>query len=104
MALLYDFESATGAYDWAEIAFIGVAAYTFTAADYCTSEQIRAYDQLVIVEESPWTDELARARKDIYHYRIYFDDIGCYEVLATGFIPRPTGQARTLGRVPGEPS
>jgi len=90
LALAYDFETESGDYAWEEVNFYGVVAFKFTAARYCTSDQIHAYDRLETVSESPWPLELADGPTGLEHYRIFFDDIGCYEVLAGSFVP-PAG-------------
>jgi len=87
LALVYDFEAESGEYASEEVNFLGVVAFKFTASRYCTVEQIRAYDRLETVFDSTWATEVANASDDALHYRIYFDDIGCYEVLAGSFVP-----------------
>lgn len=87
--LSYDFETESGTYAWEEILFLDTAAVRFTFAQVCTPEQISAYDKLVVVDESDWPDQLHRPSADLRHYRIYFDDIGCYEFLARSFVPPP---------------
>ena len=87
ITIAYDFETETGDYAWEEVTFTGVAAFRFTAARYCTADQVSAYDNLQVIEESHWIDDLSDPPVDARHYRIYFDDVGCYEVLASGFFP-----------------
>jgi hypothetical protein len=88
VTLRWDAESETGAYVWASANFVGVENVEFTAYDSCTPEQTMAYDRLVKIEPS---DKLAGLRgngsKFLQHFRIFFDDIGCLEVLAEGFEP-----------------
>lgn len=85
LQLALDHETETGEYIWTTIAFRSVEAFCYTGDELCTSEQINAYDKLVVVEPS---DSLIRFRdrsSDIKHFRIYFDERGCYDVAATGF-------------------
>lgn len=92
LRLKYDYETEAGEYDWQEVMFRGVEACMFTAHDSCDEDQVDAYDVLVEVIDSPWVAELRKTRRipmppDIRHLRIYFDEIGCYEVVASEFIP-----------------
>jgi hypothetical protein len=87
LIISYDFEQETGTYGWEEMTFIGVAAFSFTAAPYCSEEQVGAYDKLQELGESEWIARLSNSPPALRHYRIYFDDIGCYEVLARAFVP-----------------
>jgi len=89
LAIAYDFESATGAYDWEEIVFTGVVGFRFTASRYCSVDQVKAYDKLEMVAGSGWVAEIVDAPPGLTHFRIFFDDVGSYEVLATGFVPPP---------------
>lgn len=84
--LLYDFETETGEYAWSTLEFLQVEALSFTAAYSCSPDQIKAYDKLVEIPSSPWIESLiigGRSQdKQLHHYRIFFDDVGCYEVVA----------------------
>lgn len=100
LRLHYDFETESGAYAWGRLDFEGVAGYRFTVRDACTPDQIDALDSLVEVHGSPWALSLERARMEwprpTRHLRIYFDDVGCYEVVAAAFsthhpAPAPAG-------------
>jgi hypothetical protein len=88
LKIRYDFESEAGAYEWEEVTFTGVVAFRFTDAVHCSPEQIGAYDKLQIVTGSAWQSQLdGPPASHVNHYRIYFDDVGCYEVLSRGFVP-----------------
>lgn len=89
LAIAYDFEGEDGTYAWEEILFTGVVAFRFTSARHSSVEQVEAYDQLVRVSGSSWVDGVGDPPPGLAHYRIFFDDIGAYEVLATGFVPPP---------------
>jgi hypothetical protein len=93
--LAYDFEAESGEYEWEEIHFHGVAAVRFTFAGVCQPEQIDAYDRLVDVGSSSWRLELYRPPMDLRHFRIFFDDVGCYEFLAETFVPPQSSTATT---------
>jgi hypothetical protein len=85
-----DRENDHGEYEWMEIRFEGVRAFAFTASDVCTPEQIAAYDKMVEVVDSSWRTALLSRRVGedalVRHYRLYLDDIGCYEVIADSFV------------------
>jgi hypothetical protein len=92
--LRYDYETESGDYAWQEIVFEGVEAFRFTGHASCTVDMIDAYDVLVEVVDSAWVSRLQEARREpappLRHLRIYFDELGCYEVVATGFdAPEP---------------
>ncbi len=91
LTIAYDFETEDGSYQWEELSFSGVAAIAFTGAAYCTEDQVGAYDKLVEVTDRHWARTLEGMPQDVHHYRIYFDDAGCYEVLARAFVPSGQG-------------
>jgi hypothetical protein len=92
LTLAYDYETEDGSYRWEEVSFSGVAAFAFTGAAYCSEDQVAAYDKLEEVTDSPWRGGLRGLSDDVRHYRIYFDDAGCYEVLAAAFVPPQPGR------------
>lgn len=83
----YDFEVDSGEYLWEDLIFTGAVAFAFTAVQHCTQDQVTAYDKLQEIESSEWIKELPDAPAPLRHYRIFFDDFGCYEILATAFVP-----------------
>ena len=92
LAVRFDYETASGEYAWREFAFGGVEAFKFTAHESCAEDQVGAYDRLVEVVDSPWVAALSATRADplpaaVRHLRIYFDEVGCYEVVASTFTP-----------------
>lgn len=89
LVIAYDFEQESGTYGWEELIFTGVVAFSFTAARHCSEEQISAYDKLQDLAESNWIAGTVDTPPGLRHYRIYFDDVGCYEILATAFVPPP---------------
>lgn len=90
VALAYDFEGETGDYAWEELTFTGVVGVLFTSSRHCSEDQVGAYDRLEDVQESAWSESVFDPPPGLRHFRIYFDDVGCYEVLATGFVPPGT--------------
>ena len=93
LRLRFDYETEVGDYAWQELTFNGVEAFVYTAHDSCTEDQVDAYDVLVEVVDSRWVAKLQAARRTrvpaLRHLRIYFDEIGCYEVAAASFDPPP---------------
>ena len=71
---------------WYEIRFHNVIGLRFASFETCTAEQVRAYDQIVVVPSSNWAEQTRReAHLDIssaQHFRLFLDDVGCYEILA----------------------
>ena len=95
LQLLYDFETDSGNYRWAALTFGGAEAVVFTSHESCNERQVAAYDALVEVINSPWLASLQAPRvspvRGLRHMRIYFDEVGCFEVAATGFTaPSPS--------------
>jgi|SRR5580698_8485743 hypothetical protein len=88
VTLRWDFERETGTYEWSSAEFTGVEAVSFTAHSSCTPDQARAYDRLVKVEPSDILPGLRGAgSKFLQHFRIYFDEVGCLDVVAEDFRP-----------------
>ncbi|MDP9280603.1 MAG: hypothetical protein M3P38_00720 [Chloroflexota bacterium] len=91
LTIRYDFENEAGNYEWASFRFEGVVAVTFVDAELSSPDQIAALDTVLEVEQSDWLEKAKDARRfgkdQRYHYRIYFDDYGCYEVLSERFSP-----------------
>lgn len=90
LRIAYDYETETGAYSWDEIRFEGVVASAFTQYRLCSVEQIRAYDTVVEVVGSRWlrdNETIDAVPPDARHMRIFFDEIGCFDVIASDFVP-----------------
>lgn len=89
LELLYDFRTESGDIGWETITFPSVAAYGFVAYEHCSADQALAYDRVVEVPNSTWLASLSRLNSSTKHFRIFFDEIGCYEIAASGFVPPP---------------
>ena len=85
VAIAFDVETPEGDYAWSELRFSGVVAFAFTAARHCTEDQIAAYDKLLHIEGSSWLAALPGGAAGARHLRIFFDEAGCYDVLARAF-------------------
>lgn len=87
VTLRWDYETDAGTYEWSSADFTGVEAMTFTAHSSCTPDQARAYDRLVKVDPSDMLTSLRGAGpKFLQHFRIYFDEVGCLDVVAEDFV------------------
>ncbi len=84
--LRLDYETRSGAYAWKTVRFEGVRAVEFTAWQSCTAEHVAAYDRFVAVEPSGWLSSLHGLPEGVQHFRVFFDDVGCYDVAAEAFV------------------
>ena len=86
--LRWEYEQDNGSYAWSSADFVGVEDVQFTSHSSCSAEQVEAYDRLVKVDPS---DRLATLRgsssRVLQHFRIYFDEVGCLDVIAEEFHP-----------------
>lgn len=68
------------------IEFAGLVATRFTSVHACTTDLIASYDKMVAFCDSDWMRELRQTAWDhvgeLQHFRIFFDDIGCFEFIA----------------------
>ena len=80
--LRLDYETRKGAYAWKTVRFAEVSVIEFTAWQSCTPEQVAAYDRFVEIEPSEWIACLSGLPDGVHHFRVFFDDIGCYDVVA----------------------
>jgi hypothetical protein len=54
----------------------------------CAADQARAYDRLIKVDPSDMLANLkGAASRFLQHFRIYFDESGCLDVIADDFLP-----------------
>lgn len=55
----------------------------------CCPNQVAAYDTVVAILNSSWLRELCSRMVSVerpsHHFRVFFDDIGCYEVIVSEF-------------------
>jgi hypothetical protein len=88
LTLRWDREHDDGSYTWTSAEFTGVEDAEWTAHDSCSPDQVRAYDRVVRLEPSDRMERLRGASsKFLHHFRIYFDGIGCLDVVAEEFRP-----------------
>lgn len=89
----YDFRTSDGEHRWEAIEFVGVAAFSLTGFEHCSEEHALAFDRLVEVQHSRWLSSLNLRAEGTRHFRIFFDDFGCYDVAAKSSTPPPTNGA-----------
>ncbi len=74
----------------------------------CTSMHIKSFDALIEIVDSQWVEtqrkEISKTYRDEFsakHYRIYFDSVGCFEILARDFevMPEEAGSWAELNRM-----
>jgi hypothetical protein len=72
---------------WHELSFADVLKFTFTEFGASTSDHVDAYDKLLdLGTDSVFAREaLEGVRRDVSalrHFRVFFDDVGAYDVIA----------------------
>lgn len=89
--------------------FSGVAATRSRSERCCTSTHIKSFDALIEIVDSQWVktqceeiSEMYRAEFAVRHYSIYFDSVGCFELLAEGFevMPEEAGAWAATSQTP----
>lgn len=105
----YDYQRDDGTLEWIHLRFNEVSAYKFCQAVCCAAEHIVGFDVMARYTESAWRDERIEHWKEwigwqesqkqqggesrFHHFRIFFDDAGCVDVLASSYEihdhPRP---------------
>lgn len=84
--------------------FRNVRAFRHKVEAYCTMEEIETSDcRLVEILDSDWVKDLHAS--NIYdqelwpmrHYRFFFPDEGCYEVVAESWVPFPDASISETG-------
>ncbi|MBI2709594.1 MAG: hypothetical protein HYX34_07845 [Actinobacteria bacterium] len=82
-----DHELEDGSYAWQELRFTGVVGYLFTFAWSVVREvSFGTLDMVSIYDPRNWplpVDDV----DGLLHYVTFFDDFGCFEVLAREFVP-----------------
>jgi hypothetical protein len=89
VTLRYDAEGEHGV-AWTVLRFVMVLALRFTPDAACDAWMVEAYSRICEVEESVWLGDMrstAASRGIVLaasarHFFVYFDHIGCWEVLA----------------------
>jgi hypothetical protein len=89
LTLRYDAEGEEGIV-WTVLGFAMVVALRFTPDPACSAWMVQAYSKVCETVDSTWIDDLrstAEKRGAVLsasarHFVIYFDHVGCWEVLA----------------------
>lgn len=116
--LYYDYEDDKGAYRWGMLEFKRIRAFQFLD-DHSGSHAKGAFSKLVEVVDSPWAKEIHAAmchvlpslsHTQLHHYRIFFDDVGRYDMVAESWknvpriaAPSETGLVKQLPPHPDSP-
>lgn len=93
LTLSYDAEGEHGAVVWATLRYRMVLAVRFTPDPACEAWMVGADSRVCEVDDSDWSRQIrtiARERGTVLsasarHFVIYFDHVGCWEVLADDF-------------------
>jgi hypothetical protein len=85
LRLDYEVMGDSEGYAWASVEFRETHAFRFTEWLSCTPDQVHAYDRVVEVTSSHWLASLAHVPSGMRHYRVFFDEVGCYEFIAREF-------------------
>lgn len=88
--LIYDQEGPTGRYESKALLFHEALGFRRTKWSECSPWMVRAYDELYELKESPWLAALTANLPDgsvhrFHHYCVFFDELGFFEVVASGF-------------------
>ena len=93
----YDFERDDGGIEWTKVVFNSVVKFEYRQNICCRAEDLDAYNKVVRYEASEWQAEALElqerflgssgleTRAPFVHWRMYFDDVGCLDVLALSF-------------------
>lgn len=104
------YESSPGVFEWGLLDFPGAYDFHYVHSFAATEEQVDAYDSLLELRDSATAaavlKRVSRAARHItalHHYRLYLDDTGCFDIIATGWsyaanVPEPpAGSFLTTG-------
>jgi len=99
--LYLPYESEPGSYEWGMLDFPGAYDFRYLHSFAVAVEQIDAYDRLLQLRNSASAaavlkdvSRVARHITALHHYRLYLDDTGCFDIIATGWsytanVPEP---------------
>lgn len=105
LTLGYDYENDNGTIDWVKIIFLDVLTFNYRQNSCVLPEDVKAYNVILDLGDSLWLN----TNKQIYekflgkshihqgfnykHWKIYFDDVACVEIIAREFqIVNTTGE------------
>lgn len=77
-------------------------SYRFRAESHCTAWHIEGvYDTISEIQQSDWIEELTAATPaesgtpwEMHHFIIYFDSVGCFEVIGSSWSLLPEERVR----------
>lgn len=94
LSIKYDYPTDDGSVNWVELFFQDVLASEYRQEACCTAEDLDAYNKLLKEGTSAWLSEMesrwskflgsqVRGKEFLYfHWRLYFDDVGCINIIA----------------------
>ncbi len=91
----WDYQADDGAIRWAAVAFDDVAVFKFRTNLYCLAEHVDAYHALIKLSDSDLLRMVEGTRTEGVppvpraHFRMFFDDGGCIDVIAREASFRP---------------
>ena len=99
LELFYDYAGLDAPPVWGRLRFREVLAYQWLSDVCCSAEHILRFDSMRASADSAWLTELLDrwdrlvewrqyqeelgGRKRFRHYRVYFDELGCLDVVAS---------------------
>ena len=89
LELRYEFYSETGELLSSSVAFKDAVAYAFKGYEHCSIDEVNAYDRIVEISDSSWMRSLARLGPEKKHFRMFFDELGCFDIVASSVLPQP---------------
>ena len=93
----YDFERDDASIEWVRIAFDDVLAFEYRQDPCCEATDVVACNRMLCCSESEWLQTMRRRWERFMgdqmqkgpflykHWKTYFDDGGCVDVLAASF-------------------
>lgn len=71
------------------IQFGQALSFSFVGFELCTDDMLDAYDKVIQLHKSKLLRKIGRLKRalpsGLHHYRMFLDDIGCYDVVAATF-------------------
>lgn len=90
LSIAFDYELNSGGLEQVALRFAGVEAFCSTFFEACKPEQIEAYDKLMVWRDPDWllqhVERKAEDGNGLKHFSIFFDETGCFEMLAVSYV------------------
>ena|SRR5215208_4972098 len=108
----YDYERDEGGFEWTQLKFYEVLAYEYRQNVCCQAEQILESQTIQSYSATDWLSEIQGLWKEAVgwqewqnkqggekrfkQYRIFFDNAGCLDVIASSFDAESCGSSASL--------